>query len=309
LLSTTKADTSVIKLMNRIAKEFIESSPDSTLKYATEARRLSEESNYPEGEISSILNMSDAFTVTGNYSKGLTYALDGLKRSEALRNQKLITSSLWSVGYVYAFQEDNQQALIYRFKILESFRNKPINNSFAGALLNIGATYINMGELDSSRLYFDRSLNAATQVNDHNIIAAAQMNIGRIFLKHGQYDTANIYFRKAMPTFVKDNNHLFIYSNAYFLAESFDSTRQYDSALYYSQLSLHHAKAMKSLVTVSEITKQLSSLYKQKGQPDSALFFMDMAMTARDSLNTQENGTWSYQVLPSLFRCFYWLYF
>ena len=35
--------------------------------------------------------------------------------------------------------------------------------------------------------------------------------------------------------------------------------------------------------------KQLSSIYRKTGRPDSALFFMTMAMTAKDSLNSQEN--------------------
>jgi len=73
------------------------------------------------------------------------------------------------------------------------------------------------------------------------------------------------------------------------MAEAFDSTRQYDSALYYSQLSLYHAKTMNSSSYLSEITRQLSSIYRQTGRPDSAYYFMDIAMTAKDSLNSQEN--------------------
>ena len=289
LLSATKADTSVIKLMNQIAHEFVESSPDSTLKYATEAGRLAQEKNYLEGEIRSILNLASAFTVTGNYSKGLEYALDGLKRSEAFGDQKLIVSSLWAIGGVYSFQEDYQQALIYVLKISEHYKDKPLHKNFAAALLNTGVTYFSLDRFDSSRYYFDLSLNKAIQIKDYSTLAAVNMNIGRIFLKQKQYDTAIVYFRKAMPTFLKDSNHLFIYSNSYFLAEVFDSIRQYDSAMYYSRLSLHHANAMRSPVSLWEISKQLSSIYKQKGQPDSALFFMNMAMAAKDSLNTQES--------------------
>lgn len=289
LLSTAKTDTSVIKLMNRIAYESIESSPDSTLKYATEARRLSQKINYKEGEISSIIWLANAFSVTGNYSKALEHGLDALKRSEDISNQELILSSIWALGGVYSFQDDNQQSLFYALKALEVFKNQPIDNNYAGALINVGNSYFGLNNLDSSRYYWDRSVNVATQIKDYGTLAAAQMNIGRIYLKQKQYDTAKIYFRKAMPTFFKDNNHLFIYSNAYFLSIAFDSTKQYDSAMYYGQLSLHHAKVMNTSAYLSDITKQLSSIYRQTGRPDSALFFMNMAMAAKDSLNSQEN--------------------
>jgi len=289
LLSAAKADTSLIKLMNQIAHEFIESSPDSTLKYATEARRLSQEVNYKKGEIISIIQITNALSVTGNYSKALEHGLDALKRSEALGGQELIISSLWALGGVYSYHEDHQQALVYMLKISEHYKDTPFDKNFAAALLNTGVTYFSLDRFDSSRYYFDRALNAAIQIKDHSVLAAVNMNIGRNFLKQGQFDNAKIYFRKAMPTFLKDGNYLFIYNNSYFLAEAFDSTHQYDSALYYSQLSLYHAKAMNSSAYLSEITRQLSSIYSQTGRPDSAYYFMDMAMTTKDSLNSQEN--------------------
>jgi tetratricopeptide (TPR) repeat protein len=289
LLSVSKTDTSSIKLMNQIAHEFVESLPDSTFKYASEARRLSQEINYTTGEIKAILDLANAFTVAGNYSKGLEYALDGLKRSEKLGNDDLIFSSLWAIGGSYSSQEDDQQALAYSLKVLERYKTRPADKNLASALVNTGVSYFSLGQLDSSRYYYNRSLNVAIERKDYGTAAAALMNIGRIFLKQGQYDTATNYFQKAMPPFILDNNHLFIYYNSYFLAEAFDSLRRYDSAMYYAQLSLHHAKTMNTSAFLSDIAKQLSSVYRKIGQPDSALYFMNMAMIAKDSVNSQEN--------------------
>jgi tetratricopeptide (TPR) repeat protein len=289
MLSAAKADTSVIILMNKIANEFVESAPDSTFKYATEARRLSQEISYKEGEISSILQLAIAFTVTGNYSKALEYSLDGLKRSEELGSQTLITASLWTLGGVYSNQNDDQQAIIYAIRVLDLYKNRPKDSCLVGALINVGVTYFGLHKLDSSSYYLQRSLDVATEIKDHFDIAVAKMNIGRIFLKRRQYDTAIVYFRNAMPDLMQDNSHLFIYYNSLFLGEAFDSTRQYDSAMYYSQFALQHANAMHSSANLADITKQLSSIYRQTGRPDSALFFMTMAMTAKDSLNSQEN--------------------
>ena len=289
LLSVSKTDTGSIKLMNQIAHEFVELLPDSTFKYASEARRLSQEINYPKGEINAILDLANACTVAGNYSKGLEYALDGLKRSEELGNDDLIFSSLWAIGGCYSSQDDDQQALVYSLKVMDRYKTRPGDKNLASALVNTGVSYFSLGRLDSSRYYYNRSLNVAIERKDYSTAAVALMNIGRIFLKQGQYDTATNYFQKAMPQFMLDNNHLFIYYNSYFLAEAFDSLGQYDSAMYYGQLSLHHAKIMNSLASLSEITKELSSLYRKKGQPDSAWYFLNMSMIVKDSMNNQEN--------------------
>lgn len=76
LLINGKEDTTVINLMNRIASDYVESKPDSTLKYSTNALMLSKKSNYKKGEIEAIRNLAGAFLMAGDYSKALEYSLD-----------------------------------------------------------------------------------------------------------------------------------------------------------------------------------------------------------------------------------------
>ena len=45
---------------------------------------------------------------------------------------------------------------------------------------------------------------------------------------------------------------------------------------------------MNSPVSLADITKQLSSLFKRSGRLDSAFVYQEMAMNAKDSLNSQE---------------------
>src|SRR4030095_10829046 len=70
LLSNAKEDTVRIKLINRIASNYGESKPDSMLKYAGDALRLSKQTNNKKGEIEADRNLSGAFVMGGDFSRG-----------------------------------------------------------------------------------------------------------------------------------------------------------------------------------------------------------------------------------------------
>ena len=156
LLMHATEDTARSNLMNRIASNYVESKPDSSLKYANDALTLSKQTNYKKGEIEAIRNLAAAFLMAGDYSKALEYSLDALKKSEMINNKELIASSLWAIGGVYSFQGDNQQGLDYMVKAKEMYSETHSEHNIGGALINIGASYINLDQLDSSRIYLTR---------------------------------------------------------------------------------------------------------------------------------------------------------
>jgi tetratricopeptide (TPR) repeat protein len=116
LLREAKEDTTRVNLLNKIASGYAESRPDSTLKYASDALKLSGQTKYKKGEIEAIRNLGGAFIMAGDYSKALEYAIDALKKSEALNDKDLVASNLWAIGVVYGFKGDYAQAQDYMLK-------------------------------------------------------------------------------------------------------------------------------------------------------------------------------------------------
>jgi len=288
LLAAARDDTTRINLVNRLAQNYSESKPDSTLKYANDALMLAKKINYKKGEIEAMRNLGWAFLMAGDYSKALEYSLEALKKSEVLGDMKLIAGCNNEIGGVYSLQGDFLQALPYTLKNREIYEQIHFDHELGVALLNTGNTYYNLKRLDSSRIYFNQALEISLRLNDDDVVAAVYLNLGMVNSRMKQYDIAKAYFRQALPTFMMDSNFLFLYSTYYFLSEAFDSTRHYDSALYYSRLALITANKMNSPLSLAEITKQLSSLFKRKGTLDSAFVYQEMAMNAKDSLTSRE---------------------
>ena len=284
LLATAKEDTTRINLLNEIAASYRQSIPDSIIKYANEALTMSSKINYVEGEVNAMRYQSAAFVLVGNFSTALEIALEALKKSEALGNKKLIADCLNEVGGVYAEQGDVRQALVYAHKMKDIYEQANDQPNLAKSFLNIGYGYGQLKQLDSARIYINRSLDISLLIRDDKMIAGAYLNLGMIHIKLKQYDIAAAYLKQAIPQFIKTDKLSFLYSTYFYLAEIFDSTRQYDSSFYYSRLAYRYAYQSQ----IHEIARQLSSLFKQSGQLDSAFIYQEIAMVAKDSLMSQE---------------------
>jgi tetratricopeptide (TPR) repeat protein len=288
LLLNAKEDTVRIDLMNRIGRIYGLTSPDSTLRYGTEALAFARSANYSKGEVEGMRNISVAYSFAGDFSKGLEYALSALKKSDALGDKRLIASSVWAVALVYAGHGDFQRALDYATRATEIYQELHSDADLDKMLMNTGRTYLELDRPDSSRIYFERSLEIALRIKDKKVVAAVYFNLGDVYSKMEQYDIALTYYRHAIPTFIVDSNYSFLYGSYYSLAKIFDSTQQFDSAFYYSRLALANAKKVRSPVNEAEIAKQLSLLFKREGRFDSAFIYAEMVMAATDSLKNNE---------------------
>jgi len=82
LMQATK-DTTRIDLLNRISANYVESRPDSTLRYANDALMLSKKTNYNKGEIDAMRNLGLALLMAGDYSKSLEFSLEALKSNSS----------------------------------------------------------------------------------------------------------------------------------------------------------------------------------------------------------------------------------
>jgi len=288
LLFVAKEDTSKVKLLNQLSRNFIESKPDSNLFYGLQALELSRKINYNKGEIDALLNTCAGFTFSGNYSKALENALDALKESEAIHNDPQIAQSFVAIGNVYSVKEDHRMGIPYELKAKEVYEKIHDSLNVGTTLLNTGVAYNELNQLDSARIYFNESLGIALRFKNDDLMSSVYLSLGIVNLKMRQYDVGMSYCRLSLPYYKKTNNHLFLSSIYYFMSNIFDSTARRDSAFYYSHLALHHAREMGSPQLMLFSTKQLSALFKESNKLDSAFIYHEMAMNAKDSLTNQE---------------------
>jgi tetratricopeptide (TPR) repeat protein len=288
-LLNTKEDTARVNLLVKLAYNFLDSKPDSSLLIGEQALALSKKSGFDNGEINSLGVISNAFARAGNYSLALEKAFEEYKKSEEVHNQRQMAGSLMDIANVYSFQGDNERSLDYLLKVKD--RQKSLNDepALATTLINIGYTYYNLDRLDSARMSINQALEIALRIKHNTEIGACYLNLGMIHTKMKLYDLAKNYYQLSLPYF-PGTNHYFISSIQEGLAEVLDSTKQTDSAFYYARLSFQHAKEMGSPDLIIFPSKHLVSLFKKTHQPDSALFYQDIVTDLKDTLFSQEKA-------------------
>ncbi len=287
LLVSATSDTTKVNLLNKLSFSFAESKPDSNLFYGNQALDLARKINYEKGEIQALLNSSPGLTLFANIPKALENALLALKKSEAIKDDRLIANAYFIIAVIYSIQEDYKTSVPYGIKALELYERLHDSLYIITSFGNTGVSYKELNMFDSARILFNKALNLSILLKDEENAAATYLNLGHIALKMKQYDLGMSYCRLALSYYKKTKNHLFLSSIYNITSDLFDAMGYNDSAFYYNRLSLDHANEMGSPKMLWFATKQRSGLFRKSSRFDSAFMYQEMAMNAKDSLTNQ----------------------
>ncbi|MEZ4740812.1 MAG: adenylate/guanylate cyclase domain-containing protein [Flavobacteriales bacterium] len=153
-----------------------------------------------------------------------------------------------AIGMSYYFQNNWIDALVEWKSALETFEEIDDPNGVSNMLNNLGAVHFNGGDDKAALEYYLRSLRVAEDSNDSLRIVSALVNIGTVYLtKESSKDLAFTYYKRALPLSKALGDHDVIGNCAVNLGELFlrdagkaDAAQRYDpdSALFYFELAL-----------------------------------------------------------------------
>src|ERR1051325_4016405 len=142
LLEKDKEDTNKVNHLNALARELSADNIDTSILLSTQALQCSQKQNWKKGAANSSIWLGGSRYLQGDYRKALDCDFYALKIGEEIKNKKIISSSLGSIGLVYKEQADYPKALEYYFKALKMYEELGSKNYQAIALGNIGVVYM-----------------------------------------------------------------------------------------------------------------------------------------------------------------------
>ncbi len=288
LLKNEKQDTSRVLLLTKLAYEYLQSKPDTTLQLAQEGLSLARKIGFDKGEAEGLTKIGNAYNNLGNYSKALENLFQAKKVFENIHDQMGILKSLISISNNYQYQGDFRQALDYSFQakfIAVEIKNE---NAIHRILFNIGLHYYNLKKIDSARIYIEQVNDMATGINDTILIGSTLVALGDIHKEMQQYRIALEYYRSGILYLNKADDDQHLIDALISLADLFDSTKQVDSCLFYSRLAFEKSQKAGLLRSTFDASKLLYITYKSKDLLDSAFKYLEIAFNTRDSLFTQD---------------------
>jgi serine phosphatase RsbU (regulator of sigma subunit) len=230
--------------------------------------------------------------VLGNYPLGLFYAFEMLKNFQTIKQKGLTVpnsafdtygSSYFSIASAYSFLGNKAKTTEYLEKTLQSFdfNSLPTFNKIA-VLCNASKTYYQINDLVKAEKYALLGMNMYdTSKSD---MSFPYLMYADVLLATKKYEKAIEFYKKSIPLAIPYKFYKDIFQSNNGIATAYYQLNKIDSAIFYATEVTKMAKVITYTEGLLKNDLLLYSLYKIKGNKDSALKYIEEAEDLRNTI-------------------------
>jgi tetratricopeptide (TPR) repeat protein len=287
LLNKKIADTSKVLLLLQIGISYVNTIPDSFYYYFNQGIQVGQAINDPKQKAISLENIGATLSFIGTFPEALHISLKSLKIAEQTKDPLTICASFIGLGNVYYSQNNFRESLEYFFKALRVAESLQDKRTIDKCLTNIGDAYLKLDLLDSALYYSQKGYQNSRTTNDKLLLADELNNLGSIYVRLNINSLAVDYYRLALQNESEINDENVCLSTLG-IANIFQKQHLNDSALFYGYRCFALASANNFSFSQASASSFIASLYEAMKRPDSALKYLKLSITLKDSLFSQE---------------------
>jgi two-component system NtrC family sensor kinase len=288
-LKTQKADTGRALTLTELADYYSFIRADSTIYYARRAIDLSDSLHFPYGIFWGNRAILFVYNSVGDYPKAMEWAIKELHLAEKVANRpELIMAAQHLMGLVNFEMEYYDEATHWFHSAMEVQQENNIqrDDSF-GPYTQIAVLFLKLNQLDSALFYAKKGIDASRTSTTRNRYFLALDVMGNVYAAVGNYDLAEQFYEAALLECDKANN-LYIKARIFRdMARLFGKTDHPELFLYYTNASLEICKEYNFGNYALDVSNMLIDFYRRAREPDSALKYMQVMLTAKDSIFNQ----------------------
>ncbi len=223
-------------------------------------------------------------------NKALDYLLKAYKiRSEA--NDPQLSSTINNISYIYMQLEDYDKSLEYMEELLKNRRERKDTNKIITALGNISILYSIQGKYELAIQQNQEALDLALQTQNTSMVGFALGNLGSNYEKMGNYRKAIPYFEK-QNKWGKKHKMLNLQVKALLdLGNAYSKVKSWNKSEVHFKKCIQLAKATSTNIELEAAYIELSQMYEQQGDFESALQYYKTYRNFQDSLNNFKSET------------------
>ena len=166
-------------------------------------------------------------------NSALDYFLKAKDIAESEQNNELLIPILGGIGTVYNATGNFEEALKYKFQVLEYYKSKGDHNSVARSLMNIGNTHRDSKKYGSAEQQYLEALQIYQTQNNSAGIINVYINLGILYNKQEQSAKTIAVMRDAMSFAQEHGDQQDRMEIAENMGLAFEQMTMYDSALHY----------------------------------------------------------------------------
>ncbi|MFB9842695.1 tetratricopeptide repeat-containing sensor histidine kinase [Mucilaginibacter ginsenosidivorans] len=254
----TPIDTLTINRINKLAAEFIDINPDSTIYYSKLAIVRSIAIKYNSGIADGMVELGKVYSLKGDYTK----AEKNFKGAELLyikiKDDAGLANCYIHTGRLYNRMSNFNTASYYFNKSLEINRRISNEAGIADSYHNIGMVADNIGKSSYALDNYFKSLSINIKLHDKFSSASNYNNIGEIMKGMEIYPKSMEYYKRALLIWQNSKNIQGMSTGYQNIAEILMLQKKFDEALPYIRRSLK--------LTIDQDDKDgLAGLYRDLG--------------------------------------------
>ncbi len=192
LLQTAKEDTSTIRLLLLMQKQYATKNYDSSLFYLNKAVALSKKLKTDKLDFYINTGFSEYYYYNNDFVKALDYATKNKEIAEKENDMKLLAKSYNNLAAVYNHFGQRKLAIENILKCLDISEKTKDSASFPVRNLTASATYFNLNQFDKSILYAKKAIMYGKQFNNSFAVMMGLNNLSSSYSGLNKLDSAII---------------------------------------------------------------------------------------------------------------------
>jgi tetratricopeptide (TPR) repeat protein/serine phosphatase RsbU (regulator of sigma subunit) len=195
-----------IKLLNNLAREYLNKAPKKTISYSAEALKLARAAGDKKAMANALNAQGIAHKNIGNLDSALSCQDSAIALYTAINDSSGISRVHNNIGIIFKEKGEYDRSLEQYFKSLKLAEAMRDTNAIARTYGNIGVVYKHQGSELKALEYHSMSMEIYKKVGDTDGISRALNNMGIIYKNQKNYEKALKCFEEALKMNEEDGD-------------------------------------------------------------------------------------------------------
>ncbi len=299
LSSHQTVDTVLVKILNDLSFQYLNSDRGKGLDMVNKSIRLSDSLEYKEGKIWALVNKGNALWLSGLYDEAMVWfyranALNGPRQNFA---RMAIANN---IAEVFKKKQQADSALVYYRTCWQIVIENDLSEPKPLLAYNIGELFQMMGKADSSTKYYEIAYQEALKSRNERYLGYALFGKGELAMGVGDTALALMYLQQSLNTRRKIEDIPGTIQSLHRLSQMKIASNEYQDAAELLIESGQLSRQIDGLDYLSDTYLQQSMLYEAQGKYSLANQYMKLHYNLKDSLESQSFLTRSEQIQEAL---------
>ncbi len=271
LAQYSASDTARIPLLINLSDSYLQSFPEKSLQYSTEAYKIVEHSTDYKSKVLTANAQGVAYEFLGRFEIAIQKYDEARQISEGADYKAGLVKAYGNLGISYERMNDFDSAMIFYQKALSLAVEIGEKMEIADNYHNLGNLYDSRGDYDNAITYYKSAVNAYHEIFSEEGISVTYRKIGSIHQKKGHFPTALDYYMRGFKIAekLKDEKQVAMCNNS--IGKLYFDQKDWAKALSYFNSALQVMIEHGQTYSLPPIYKNIGAVLIERKQYDEAL--------------------------------------